>query len=89
MEMNLSGMLLPKILKMIKPLEEELIKLFQWFSDCQIRATHDKRHFSVKSHVTMNVGGFKMKNMDCEKLFRIMVDYEIKCKDFQLVLLKS
>ena len=72
-----------------KSLEEDSIKLFQWFSDCQIRATHDKCHFSVKSHVTMNGGGFKMKNTDSEKLFRIMVDCELKCKDFQLVLLKS
>ena len=72
-----------------KSLEQDSIKLFQRFSDNQMRVDHDKCHFSVKNHVTMNVSGFKIKNTDCEKLFGIIVDCKPKCKNIQLLLLKS
>ena len=47
----------------IKSLEEDSIKLFQWFSDNQMKANHDKFHLLVsgKNNVTMNANGFKTK----------------------------
>ena len=47
----------------IKSLEEGSIKLFQWFSDNQMKANHDKFHVLVsgKNNVTMNANVFKTK----------------------------
>ena len=44
-----------------KLLEQDSIKLSQWFSDNQIKANHDKYHLLVigKNDVTMNASGFK------------------------------
>ena len=49
--------------EVIKSLEKDSIKLFQWFSDNQMKTNHDKCHFLVsgKNNVTMNLGGFKIK----------------------------
>ena len=46
-----------------KLLEQDSIKLSQWFSDNQIKANHDKYHLLVigKNDVTMNASGFKNK----------------------------
>ena len=56
--------------EVIKSLEEDSIKLFQWFSDNQMKAKHDKCHLKVddKNNETMNANGFKIKNTECEKL---------------------
>ena len=52
--------------EVIKSLEEDSIKLFQWFSDNQIKANHDKCHLLVsgKNDVTMSASGCKMKNTE-------------------------
>ena len=44
-----------------KLLEQDSIKLSQWFSDNQIKANHDKYQLLVigKNDVTMNASGFK------------------------------
>ena len=68
----------------VKSLEEDSIKLFQWFSDNQIKANHDKCHLRVsgKTNVTMNAGGFKMKNSECKKLLGINVDCGLKFENY-------
>ena len=50
--------------EVIKSLEKDSIKLFQWFSDNQMKANHDKCHLLVsgKNNVTMNASGFKTLN---------------------------
>ena len=59
--------------EVIKSLEEDSIKLFQWFSDNQMKAKHDKSHLKVddKNNETMNANGFKIKNTESEKLLGI------------------
>ena len=59
--------------EVVKSLEEDSIKLFQWFSDKQINANHDKCHLPVsgKNNVTMDASGFKIKNTDCVKSVQI------------------
>ena len=59
--------------EVIKSLEEDSIKLFQWFSDKQMNANHDKCHLLVsgKNNVTMDASGFKIKNTDCVKSVQI------------------
>ena len=54
--------------EVIKSLEKDSIKLFQWFSDNQMKANHDKCHLVVsgKNNVTMNACGFKIKNTEWE-----------------------
>ena len=42
--------------EVIKSLEEDSIKLFQWFSENQMKANHDKCHLLVSG-----------KNNDCER----------------------
>ena len=46
--------------EVIKSLEEDFIKLFQWFSDNQMKVNHNKCHLLVsgKNNVTMNGSGF-------------------------------
>ena len=48
--------------EVIKSLEEDSIKFFQWFSDNQMKANHDKCHLLVsgKNNVTMDATGFKV-----------------------------
>ena len=50
--------------EVIKSLEKDSIKLFQWFSDNQMKANYNKCHLLVngKNNVTMNASGFKIKN---------------------------
>ena len=47
--------------EVIKSLEEDSIKLFQWFSDNQMKTIHDKCPFlfSGKNDATMNASQFK------------------------------
>ena len=68
----------------VKSLEEDSIKLFQWFSDNQIKANHDKCHLRVsgKTNVAMNAGGFKIKNSECKKLLGINVDCGLKFENY-------
>ena len=56
--------------EVIKSLEKDSIKLFQWFSDNQMKTNHNKCHLLVsgKNNVTMNASEFKIKNIECEKL---------------------
>ena len=70
--------------EVIKSLEKDSIKLFQWFSDNQMKANHDKCHLLVsgKNNVTMNVSGFKIKNSECEKLLGIKVDCGLKFENY-------
>ena len=68
-----------------KLLEQDSIKLSQWFSDNQIKANHDKYHLLVigKNDVTMNASGFKKKkNSECEKLLVIKVDCGLKVENY-------
>ena len=66
--------------EVIKSLEEDFIKLFQWFSDNQMKVNHNKCHLLVsgKNNVTMNGSGFKIKSTECEKFLRINVNYGLK-----------
>ena len=61
---NTSYVTVQNLYKVIKSLEEDSIKLFQRFSDNQMKANHDKCHLLVsgKNNVTMNTSGFKIKN---------------------------
>ena len=70
--------------EVIKSLEEDTIKLFQLFSDNQMKANHDKCHILVsgKNNVTMNASGFKIKNTECEKLLEIKVDCGLKFENY-------
>ena len=70
--------------EVIKSLEKDSIKLFQWFSDNQMKANHDKCHLLVngKNNVTMNASGFKIKNSECEKLLGIKVDCGLKFENY-------
>ena len=49
--------------EVIKSLEKDSIKLFQWFSDNQMKANYNKCHLLVsgKNNVTMNASWFKIK----------------------------
>ena len=64
--------------------EEDSIKLFQWLSDNQMKANHNKCHLLVsgKNKVTINASGFKIKNTECEKLLRIKVDCGLKFENY-------
>ena len=68
----------------IKSLEKDSIKLFQWFSHNQMEANDDKCHLLVngKNNVTMSASGFKIKNTECEKLLRIKVDCGLKFENY-------
>ena len=70
--------------EVIKSLEKDSIKLFQWFSDNQMKANYDKCHLLVsgKNNVTMNASGFKIKNSECEKLLGIKVDCGLKFENY-------
>ena len=70
--------------EIIKSLEEDSIKLFQWFADKQIKANHDKCHLLVtgKKDVTISARGFKIKNTECEKLFGIKIDGGLKFENY-------
>ena len=70
--------------EVIKSLEEDSIKLFQLFSDNQMKANHDKCHILVsgKNNVTMSASGFKIKNTECEKLLEIKVDCGLKFENY-------
>ena len=61
---NASYVTVQNLCKVIKSLEEDSIKLFQWLSDNQTKANNDKCHLLVsgKNNVTMNTSGFKIKN---------------------------
>ena len=56
--------------EVIKSLEKDSSKLFQWFSDKQMKANQDKCHLLVsgKNNVTMNASELKIKNTECQKL---------------------
>ena len=56
--------------EVIKSLEKDSSKLFQWFSDKQMKANQDKCQLLVsgKNNVTMNASEFKIKNTECQKL---------------------
>ena len=45
---NTSYVTVQNLYKVIKSLEEDSIKLFQWFSDNQMKANHDKCHLLVR-----------------------------------------
>ena len=70
--------------EVIKSLEKDSIKLFQWFSDNQLKVNHDKCHLLVngKNSLTMNTCGFKIKYAECEKLLGIKVDCGLKFKNY-------
>ena len=75
MQMAIRPMLQPKILTRLS-LEKDFTKLFQWFSDTQTKANHDKCHLPVsgKNDLNMNASAFKIKNNECEKLLGLKVD---------------
>ena len=70
--------------EVIKSLEKDSIKLFQWFSDNQMKANHDKCHLLVsgKNNVTMNASGFKIKNTESKKLLGVKVDCGLKFENY-------
>ena len=70
--------------EVIKSLEKDSIKLFQWFSDNQMKANYNKCHLLVsgKNNVTMNASGFKIKNSECEKLLGIEVNCGLKFENY-------
>ena len=70
--------------EVIELFEEDSIKFFQWFSDNQMKANHDKCHLLVsgKNNVTMNASGFKIKNTECKKLLGIKVDSGLKFENY-------
>ena len=70
--------------EVIKSLEKDSIKLFQWFSDNQMKTNHNKCHLLVsgKNNVTMNASGFKIKNTEYKKLLGIKVDSGLKFENY-------
>ena len=82
--MTMRPMFWPKILtRLLNHLKKIPLKLFQWFSDNQIKANHDKCHLvSGKNNVTMNASEFKIKNSECEKLLGIKVDCGLKFENY-------
>ena len=68
----------------IKSLEKDSIHLFQWFSDNQMKANHDKCYplVSGKNNVTIIANEFKIKKTECEKLLGIKVDCELKFENY-------
>ena len=77
--------------EVIKSLEKDSIKLFQWFSDNQMKTNYNKSHLLVsgKNNVTMNASGFKIKNSECEKLLGIKVDCGLKFEIYLSVVKKA
>ena len=77
--------------KLIKLLENDSIKLFQWFSDNQMKSNHDKCHLLVsgKNDVTMNASGFKIQNTECEKLLGIKADCGLKFENYLNCVIKK
>ena len=69
---------------LIKLLEQDSFKLFQYFSDNKMKANHDNWHVLVNrnNRVTTNVSGFEMKNNECENLLGIKVDWEEKFENY-------
>ena len=70
--------------EVIELFEEDSIKFFQWFSDNQMKANHDKCHLLVsgKNNVTMNASGFKIKNTESKKLPGVKVDCGLKFENY-------
>ena len=63
-----------------KSLEENLIKLFYWFPNNQMKANQDKCYLLIsgKNCVTINVNGFETENTEYKKLLGINVDCELR-----------
>ena len=82
---NTSYVTAENLYKVIRSLEEDSIKLFQWFSDNQTKASHDKCYLLVsgKNDVAVNASRFKIKNTKWEKLFEIKVDWGLKFQNFR------
>ena len=70
--------------KVIKSLEKGSIKLFQWFSDNQMKKNDDKCHLllSGKDDMTINASAFKIKNTKCKKLLGIKVNCGQKLESY-------
>ena len=59
-----------------KMLETTFVKLFEWFTNNQIKAKQDKCLLigSKNENVSMHTGPFEIKNTICQKLVGIKVD---------------
>ena len=70
--------------EVINSLGKDSIKLFQWHSDNQMKANHNKCHLLVggKNNVPMNASGFKIKKTKREKLLEITVNCGLKFENY-------
>ena len=64
-----------------QPFVKQMIKFCQWFSDNQMKANHDKLHLNGKTQ-KLNRNCFQIQNTDCEKLLGVLVDCELKFKNY-------
>ena len=62
--------------EVISSLQESAEKLFQWFSDNQMKGNTDKCHLivSIDEPIEILVGEYLIKNSTCEKLLGVKID---------------
>ena len=67
------------VLKVINSLENDSIKLFEWFVNNQMKANKDKCHLllSGSKNITINVEHKILGKCVCEKLLGVNVDYKL------------
>ena len=53
------------------------VELFEWFSDNQMRANPDKRHFITSKNLVINVENNQITNSKYEKLLGIKIDHRL------------
>ena len=63
----------------INSLENDSIKLFNWFVENQIKENKDKCHLLISGNenITINVDGNIIEKRICEKLLGVNVDYKL------------
>ena len=69
--------------EVIKRLETASVNFFKWLVDNQMKANQDKCHLIVSKNenVSMHIGPFEIKNINCEKLLGIKVDSRLNFND--------
>ena len=68
----------------IRILENDSMKLFNWFSDNMMKANKDKCHLIVSSneHVSMKLDNIEIENSNCERLLGVKkIDSKLNFKE--------
>ena len=67
----------------IRILENDSIKLFNWFSDNMMKVDKDKCHLIVSSneHVSMKLDNIEIENSNCERLLGVKIDSKLNFKE--------